>query len=748
MIFSTNFMCVVSKTIYVIIILFGTFFSPKFLSASTPVQVETSSLLDRAKQSVSASEWRRLAVESPVITSKAVAWPTETTIAGSIFIAWDDARLSYQGAKSLVLRGTGYPAYMFGVPAGGLTGIYNKLTAALEFDLDGSVFEIFCTGGNIRLWVDDAPLSNIPLRVGASAGSVLLARVDFGLRKTRRLRIEFSEGFGGLRIESSANFNPLPAGSRKRWMMVGDSFVEGTLALNPQFTGMAQLIRAKFGVDMVQSGSGGTGYINSGPTGRFNYTGRIQDVAAANPDLLIVFGSVNDRDDVTVATAGAYFDSLRALRPKMPIIVIGPSWKTAPAFQGLISRNSIAQACQERQIPFIDPIASGKEWFTPANTNTFYGGARATGTCILSSGGLSAVVISNPGDGYAFATAPDITISGNGGAVVQARMSYRLTAITLLSGGSDYVAPPDVIISGGGALSSALAVAEIQDGMVTRISVSNSGDGFTSIPELKLAGGGGRGAIATAALSGRVVGVDITSAGTYSSTPSITFSAPGDGTHPNQNGHDNFAERIAWEIGELLSNPVELDAGAEGLTYEWVKDGVALAGQDSRRVFFNQPGPIDCGVYEVKIGKADGSFAVRNFTLAESISYRDFVYRFFTSSEISDGNDSVISDYDGDGLVNILEYCLGLNPKSKDLQPLTINSLEGAMFVNYSRRRYINGVDLELQRSDDLVSWFSASPAINHVDGNSSSTAIFSHSFALANGAGVFFRLNVDTSGM
>jgi autotransporter-associated beta strand protein len=65
----------------------------------------------------------------------------------------------------------------------------------------------------------------------------------------------------------------------------------------------------------------------------------------------------------------------------------------------------------------------------------------------------------------------------------------------LLIGGSGYIAPPLVTISGGGGTgATAYAVIDTATGVVTDIVVTNPGTGYTSAPSFNLTGGGGSGA--------------------------------------------------------------------------------------------------------------------------------------------------------------------------------------------------------------------------------------------------------------
>jgi FtsP/CotA-like multicopper oxidase with cupredoxin domain len=105
-----------------------------------------------------------------------------------------------------------------------------------------------------------------------------------------------------------------------------------------------------------------------------------------------------------------------------------------------------------------------------------------------------------------------------------------VTGITLTSGGSGYVSPPTVVISGGGG-TGATAVATLAGTGIVAIQMTSGGSGYTSQPTVSFTGGGGSGAAAFASYQSSVVtgSLPTTSAGSgYTTPPSVTFN--GDGT--------------------------------------------------------------------------------------------------------------------------------------------------------------------------------------------------------------------------
>lgn len=140
----------------------------------------------------------------------------------------------------------------------------------------------------------------------------------------------------------------------------------------------------------------------------------------------------------------------------------------------------------------------------------------------LSSGTVSAVVITDPGVGYT--QIPTITFTCGAGAT--ARVILTATSVQYVdvnSPGSGYTEPPTVTITGGGG-SGAQAEAIIADGQVTQINVTQSGSGYTSTPQVTLSGN------ATAQVSLASTSVDrielLNAGGNYVLAPTVVMDGP------------------------------------------------------------------------------------------------------------------------------------------------------------------------------------------------------------------------------
>ncbi len=79
----------------------------------------------------------------------------------------------------------------------------------------------------------------------------------------------------------------------------------------------------------------------------------------------------------------------------------------------------------------------------------------------------------------------------------QTRRSAVVSAVTVTNQGTGYTSAPTVAFSGGGGTGAA-AIATVAGGKVTKVTVTNPGTGYTSAPTVAFSGGGGSGAAATA----------------------------------------------------------------------------------------------------------------------------------------------------------------------------------------------------------------------------------------------------------
>jgi autotransporter-associated beta strand protein len=134
--------------------------------------------------------------------------------------------------------------------------------------------------------------------------------------------------------------------------------------------------------------------------------------------------------------------------------------------------------------------------------------------------------------GGVHSTVPDVILSGNATAV--ATLGLSAASFTINGGTTEYSIAPNVTITGGGG-TGASATAVLTSGIVSGITITNAGVGYTSAPTLAFTGGTVTNAGTNPTSTGNatnfvVVGIQVTNPGSgYTSAPSVTFSS-GTGT--------------------------------------------------------------------------------------------------------------------------------------------------------------------------------------------------------------------------
>lgn len=182
--------------------------------------------------------------------------------------------------------------------------------------------------------------------------------------------------------------------------------------------------------------------------------------------------------------------------------------------------------------------------YTSVPTVTAFGGAGAGSTFLatIANGSVTDVAVTNPGSGYAEGDLVTLIFSG-GGSDTQARATATVVTssggvaiVSVTNGGSGYSAPLVTFAGGGGAGAKAF-VSGAANGVVTSITVTDPGSGYTSNPTVTIAdSGGGVGAGATALCEtrkGQISVITVNSGGSgYVGVPDVFISSPDDGNFP------------------------------------------------------------------------------------------------------------------------------------------------------------------------------------------------------------------------
>jgi autotransporter-associated beta strand protein len=227
-----------------------------------------------------------------------------------------------------------------------------------------------------------------------------------------------------------------------------------------------------------------TGRGAAGETNVVNISGGTVSIPTASTDngadgLSLNWGANGDYSVVTISGTGQFIESNRLVRL---------NFNGGAANTAILNLNSggLLQA-----LGFSSVANKNLNGVVNFNGGTLMAGNAGSTTFLNNVSGLASANVYSGGaiindNGLAITISqPLIAPAGNG-----------VTAIPLASGGSNYIAPPMVIISGGGG-ANATATAQINTagGVVTNILITSPGTGYTSVPTVTLLpNGGGTGA--------------------------------------------------------------------------------------------------------------------------------------------------------------------------------------------------------------------------------------------------------------
>ncbi|MEI8135254.1 MAG: T9SS type A sorting domain-containing protein [bacterium] len=180
-------------------------------------------------------------------------------------------------------------------------------------------------------------------------------------------------------------------------------------------------------------------------------------------------------------------------------------------------------------------VANGGTGYTIAPTVTInapsFGAIQAAASsAVYANGSVAGIVLTNRGQGYF--TVPTVTITGTGTgatAVASVNLSGQISGVTVTNAGTGYTVAPTVTFSAPVANVTATATANLSGtaiGSFTMTNVGqgyfyNVGQGYMAQPAITFSGGGGTGATGLSQLTnGQLTGISMTSTGNnYTSAP-------------------------------------------------------------------------------------------------------------------------------------------------------------------------------------------------------------------------------------
>ena len=149
----------------------------------------------------------------------------------------------------------------------------------------------------------------------------------------------------------------------------------------------------------------------------------------------------------------------------------------------------------------------------------------AAGDVVLNdSGQIAYVKMTKNGDNYYNTTKARI-LGGEGSGATGTSTVQTVTGLTLLNSGRSYSSAPTMVFEGGGGQDAQGSAKIDTTGKVTSIAIADSGEFYQEAPYILISGGGGIGAKAVATIDqGKITGITVTDqGGGYTTPPNVIF---------------------------------------------------------------------------------------------------------------------------------------------------------------------------------------------------------------------------------
>lgn len=240
-------------------------------------------------------------------------------------VTWDDfSRIRYPNGTPVTVV-AGQP-YLYGCKLTS-TGGANPQSIYGSFYVTSEKFALMVTAWattDVTIYVDRKPLTLDPYLVPEGQWLVIAEGLGGGAHL-----VEFIVGWSAnfLQIvaspDTSVTIGPAPG---FKIAVTGDSYTDSGIA--PYYAGLSREIWRLTGWTPIQLGQGSTGYTNNGSSSGdlskqvYGGTNRLAALEAADPDVVLVVGSVNDGAATPSVVEQAAADYYAALAPR-PVIVVG-----------------------------------------------------------------------------------------------------------------------------------------------------------------------------------------------------------------------------------------------------------------------------------------------------------------------------------------------------------------------------------------------------------------------------------------
>jgi hypothetical protein len=148
--------------------------------------------------------------------------------------------------------------------------------------------------------------------------------------------------------------------------------------------------------------------------------------------------------------------------------------------------------------------------------------------------------------------------------------------------------------------------------------------------------------------------------------------------------------------------------GVPAPTFQWLRDGVAIAGATASTLTLPNVTPADEASYSVTIQNSSGSVLSQSAALLVTSTFDSWQNAQFSPQEINSGLAAANADFNNDGFVNLMDYAFGRNPKTGlggSAPIVSLSSPGGHLRLAFTRDTHRPDVDYFVETSDDLAHW-------------------------------------------
>ncbi len=197
-------------------------------------------------------------------------------------------------------------------------------------------------------------------------------------------------------------------------------------------------------------------------------------------------------------------------------------------------------------------------------------------------------------------------------------------------------------------------------------------------------------------------------------------------------------------VGESVTFTV-VASGTPAPTYQWKKGTSTIGGATSASYTIDNLTLADAADYTVVVTNPGGTVTSDAATLTvNQVGFAAWQTANFTLSERSDANVSgPNADPDRDGVTNLVEYALGLDPKSAGISGLPQVSVQGSeWWFTYTRPSDRADLTYVVQTSTNLSTW--GTTGVTHERTATGATETWRARLTITAGQSAFFRLQVE----